>query len=63
MQTWMSKVVYVSSSFWLLAIGSRDLSQAKKKITVAKAELLKMTIFGYFMWTSFVINYFFLSLR
>ena len=27
------KVVYMSSSFWLLAVGSNDLSQAEKEIT------------------------------
>ena len=32
-----------------LAVGSRDLSQAEKKITVAKAEqILKMTAFDHF---------------
>jgi hypothetical protein len=36
------QVVYICSSFWLF--GSHDLSQAEKKITVAKAEqILKMT--------------------
>ena len=38
------KVVYMSSSFWLLAVGSRDLSPAEKKITACKAEQInKMT--------------------
>jgi hypothetical protein len=37
-------VVYICSSSWLLAIRSRDLSQAEKKITVAKGEQIeKMT--------------------
>ena len=27
-----TKVVYMSSSFWLLSVGSRDLSQAEKEI-------------------------------
>ena len=35
----------MSSSFWLLAVGSRDLSQAEKKITVVKDEQIhKMPI-------------------
>ena len=38
------KVVYMSSSFWLLAVESRDLSQAEKEITAFKAEQInKMT--------------------
>ena len=38
------KVVYMSSSFWLLAVGSNDLSQAEKEITACKAEQInKMT--------------------
>ena len=38
-------VVYICSSSWLLAGGSRDLSQAEKKITVVKDEQIhKMTI-------------------
>jgi hypothetical protein len=28
----------MSSSFWLLAVGSRDLSQAEKETTACKAE-------------------------
>ena len=37
-------VVYMSSSFWLLAVGSRDLSQAEKEITACKADQIhKMT--------------------
>jgi hypothetical protein len=37
-------VVYICSSSWLLADKSRDLSQAGKKITVAKVEqIYKMT--------------------
>ena len=32
------KVVYMSSSFWLLAVGSNDLSEAEKEITACKAE-------------------------
>jgi hypothetical protein len=31
-------VVYICSSSWLMAGGSRDLSQAEKKVTNAKAE-------------------------
>ena len=31
-------VVYTSFSFWLLTLGSRDLSQTKKDITACKAE-------------------------
>ena len=31
-------VVYMSSNFWLLALGSRDLSQADKETTACKAE-------------------------
>ena len=49
-------MVYICSSSWLLADKSRDLSQAVKKITVAKVEqikewqvfLLKMTTFDHF---------------
>ena len=38
------KVVYMSSSFWLLSVGSRDLSQAEKEITACKDEQIhKMT--------------------
>ena len=38
------KVVYMSSSFWLSAVESRDLSQAEKKIPAFKAEQInKMT--------------------
>ena len=29
-----AEVVYMSSSFWLLDVGSRDLSQAEKEIVV-----------------------------
>ena len=35
------KVVYISSSFWLLAPGSRDSSQAEKKVAVSEAEQIK----------------------
>ena len=36
----------MSSSFWLLALGPRDLSQAEKEITFCKAELIhKRTTF------------------
>ena len=35
------KVVYMSSSFWLLAVESRDLSQAEKETTAFKAEQIK----------------------
>ena len=31
-------MVYISSSFWLLVLGSRDLSQSEKEITSWKAE-------------------------
>ena len=38
-------VVYMSSSFWLLAVGSHDLSRAEKEITTCKADqILKITI-------------------
>ena len=43
-----TKVVYMSSSFWLLALGSRDLSQAKKEITACKAEQINKMITTYF---------------
>ena len=33
-----SWVVYMSSSFWLLSFGSRDLSQAEKELTACKDE-------------------------
>ena len=34
----------MSSSFWLLSVGSRDLSQAEKEITACKDEqIYKMT--------------------
>ena len=40
----VTKVVYICSSSLLLALESRDLSQAETKITVAKAEqILKIT--------------------
>ena len=40
-----TEVVYICSSSWLLAVESRDLSPAEKKITVAKPEQIqKMTI-------------------
>ena len=53
------KVVYICSRIWLLAVGSRDLSQAEKKITVAKAEQiqlfsLKMTIFDHY-WVKIMV--------
>ena len=31
----------MSSSFWLLAVGSLDLSQAEKEITACKAKQIK----------------------
>ena len=38
-------VVYMSSSFWLLAPESRDLSQVEKEMTACKAKLInKLTI-------------------
>ena len=40
-----SKVVYMSSSFWLLAPESRDLSRAEKKITVLTLADKMTTIF------------------
>ena len=48
-----SKIVNISSSSWLWAIRSRDLSQADKKITLAKSEqvkkeIVKMTTFHHF---------------
>ena len=47
------KGVYICSRIWLLAVGSLEISQAEKKITVAKAEQiqlfsLKMTIFDHY---------------
>jgi hypothetical protein len=40
-----TKVVYISFIFWLLAVESRDLSQAEKEITAYKVEEVhKMTI-------------------
>ena len=33
-----SKVAYISTSFWLLADGSRDLSQGEKEIIVYQAQ-------------------------
>ena len=40
----VSKVVYIWH-FWVVAVGSRDLSQAEKKVTVVKPEqIYKMTI-------------------
>ena len=39
------KVLYMSSSFWLLGVESRDFSHAKKERTSCKAEQIhKMTI-------------------
>ena len=39
------KVVYISLSSWALALWSRDLSQAEKKVSVVKSEHIhKMTI-------------------
>ena len=39
-----AKVVYICSSFWLLAPGSHDFSQAKKKVADGEAEQIqKMT--------------------
>ena len=40
-----SKVVYMSSSFWLLAPESRDSSRAEKKITVLTLADKMTTIF------------------
>ena len=34
----MFKVLYMSSSFWLLGVESRDFSQAEKERTACKAE-------------------------
>ena len=34
----VNKVVYICSSFWLLAVVSRDLSPAKKETTACKAD-------------------------
>ena len=40
----ISGMVYMSSSFWLLAVESCDLPQTKKDITASKAEQIhKMT--------------------
>jgi hypothetical protein len=36
-----AKVVYICSIIWLLAPGSCDLSQAKKKVTVGEEEQIK----------------------
>ena len=50
------RMVYICSSFWLLAVGSRDLSQAEKKVTVVKPEqIYKMAIFSYSKWSKVVI--------
>ena len=38
-----TKVVYMSSSFWLLALGSCDLSQVEKEITSFQAEQINKT--------------------
>ena len=35
---WAIKVLYMSSSFWLLGVESRDFSQAEKERTACKAE-------------------------
>ena len=41
---WAIKVLYMSSSFWLLGVESRDFSQAEKERTACKAEQIhKMT--------------------
>jgi hypothetical protein len=41
----MTKVLYMSSSFWLLGVESRNFSHAEKERTACKAEqILKMTI-------------------
>ena len=41
----VTKVVDMSSSFWLLRVESRDFSQAEKERTACKAEQIhKMTI-------------------
>ena len=75
--TLFSQVYSICSSFWLLTDESRDLSPAKKKITIARAEqihkklfLNKMTIFDQPIWVFFFNNllssgnsYFDLSLR
>ena len=40
-----SQVLYMSSSFWLLGVESRDFSHAEKERTACKAEQIhKMTI-------------------
>ena len=41
LETHETEVVDMSSSFWLLALGSRDLSQAEKEITASKAEQIQ----------------------
>ena len=46
-----SQVVYMSSSFWLLALGSRDLSQAEKERTFYKArQILKNDNYFHSKW-------------
>ena len=41
----LTKVLYMSSSFWLLRVESRDFCQAEKERTACKAEQIqKMTI-------------------
>ena len=34
-------IVYMTSNFWQLAVGSRDLSQAEKKYVIVWAECIK----------------------
>ena len=63
-----TKVVYISSSLLQLAVGSRDISQAGKEITVCKADQIKKRQFPrtilscYFLnLLSFANSYFFLK--
>ena len=65
-------VLYICVDFWLLALKSRDISQAENKVTVFKAEQIhKMLIIfirkgrklSFFDLLSFGNSYFFLGLR
>ena len=44
-------MVYICSSSWLLAGGPHDLTQAEKKVTVAKAEQIKKSKWTFDHWT------------
>ena len=51
-----TQVVYMSSRFWLLAVGSRDLSQAEREIT-AIAKLSKNTKRQLFSIKTYLCSY------